>query len=146
MQSLWTIKHNLAYQAAKKQSGRDSKVSSAGSITHSQWAVLAAVKAGSKLSIKELAGTLGVSASAATQMVEGLVQSGYLTRKADTKDRRFLKLGLTAGCGREMNRMKKAMLGRFESMFKILNDRELAGYAKLNRKVSEHILNKKNKS
>jgi DNA-binding MarR family transcriptional regulator len=146
VQALRTVKHSLAYPGHSRTSpvGRGKTRGSGGAaLTHSQWAVLDAVKARSKMSVKELAGVMGVSASAATQLVDGLVNNGYLTRKSDSRDRRLLKLSLTPGCVRELNRMKKAVIGRFEAVFKALNDRELASYAKLNRKVAEYLLAQK---
>ena len=47
-------------------------------------------------SVADVAAHLGVTKQAASQLVEQLVQRGYVTRQPDTRDRRSHRLALTA--------------------------------------------------
>jgi len=58
------------------------------SITHSQLFVLAIIEKCHDIGIKEISKKLNISSSAATQLVDGLVENGYVVRKADAADRR----------------------------------------------------------
>src|SRR3989344_1736973 len=64
-------------------------------VTHSQWFVLTIIKHVKKTSIKDVAEAMEMSSSAATQLVDGLVKGGYLTRQEDPKDRRLVQLALS---------------------------------------------------
>jgi DNA-binding MarR family transcriptional regulator len=57
--------------------------------------------AGEPLSLRELAGRLGLSLPTVSRAVEGLVQRGYVTRTEDAGDRRMKQVALT-GDGRAL--------------------------------------------
>src|SRR3989344_8074532 len=64
-------------------------------ITHSQWFVLTMIEHFKKTNIKYIAEAMEMSSSAATQLVDGLVQNGYVTRLEDPNDRRLVQLTLS---------------------------------------------------
>jgi MarR family transcriptional regulator, organic hydroperoxide resistance regulator len=111
-------------------------------ITSSQWMALAIVMRKRNLNITELAETLGVTASAATQLVDELVTKGYLVREDKTGDRRMLLLSLSNKCKKKIGDMKARKMDRFAHIFDALTTKELEKYANLNKKIAESIFKK----
>ena len=128
----------LTKTAKPDHSAKDNKAH----ITSSQWMALAAVMRKENVSITELAETLGVTASAATQLVDELVTKGYLMREDKTGDRRSLSLSLSDKCKKKFSDMKTKHLDRFMCMFDALTNKELEQYAAFNKKIAESILKK----
>ncbi|MCJ7666147.1 MAG: MarR family transcriptional regulator, partial [Actinobacteria bacterium] len=64
-------------------------------ITHPQWIVIHYVRKSGIINVKNLANLLGITSSAATQIVDGLVKKGFLLRKRNTEDRRILNIELS---------------------------------------------------
>lgn len=108
-------------------------------ITHSQLFVLAIVEAHPTIGIKEIANKINSSSSAATQLVDGLVASGYVLRKSNAKDRRALQLELSAKGRKHITELKKRGMKTMITLFNALNDKELALYLKLHKKILTKI-------
>jgi len=108
-------------------------------ITPSQWMALRVIRERHACTVKDIAQSLHMTSSAATQLVDGLVRGGYVTRKADTSDRRKVMLTLSRKSMTEMERMKKMMLQHMYNMFKVLNDREFEQLYRLNKKVTDSL-------
>jgi DNA-binding MarR family transcriptional regulator len=111
-------------------------------VTPSQWGVLMLLEQRGSCTVKDVATSLGISSSAATQLVDGLVASGYLTRKADATDRRAVVLSLSKKSKTQVERMKKHALQRFLKIFEVLNDAEFNQYFALNKKLVQGSLSK----
>lgn len=135
VEGMHAIKRKLITCAGKSSASQDTPV-----ITHSQWAVLGVIARKEHVGIKDVAKTLSISSSAATQLVEELVKNGYVLRKGDEQDRRALLLTLSPTYKTHMRQMHKKRMAQFMDIFDILTDTELAQYAKLNKKISENIL------
>ena len=101
-------------------------------LTYSQWIVLNTVRKNNSISIKDLAGLLGVSSSAGTQIVDGLVNKGLLSRKRSMTDRRILEIALSK---RSIEQLKKGMK-KISQTFSVLADDELQKYCELNSKIA----------
>ena len=140
IESVYAIRRKLMVCGSAKVSVR--RPQKEHSITHSQWAVLAVVIRLKHAGIKEIAEALNMTSSAATQLVDELVKKEYLLRKGDAKDRRALSLTLSDMCKTQMNELKSKRIERFITIFDGLNDKELAQYASLNKKIASGILNK----
>jgi DNA-binding MarR family transcriptional regulator len=112
-------------------------------ITPSQWGVLMLIERKGGSTIKAVAKGLSMTSSAATQLVDGLVANGYLTRKEDTGDRRTISLTLSKKSKNHVDRMKKRALQKFLTVFKILSDREFDQYVALNKKIVQGSVSKK---
>jgi len=108
-------------------------------ITHSQWIVLWLVKKNDSISIKDLAGLLGTSSSATTQIVDSLVKKQLLSRKRHLQDRRVLKVALTEKAGLQFDSIKSNSFAMLSSMFDILDDNELLKYYELCSKITGSI-------
>jgi DNA-binding MarR family transcriptional regulator len=130
------IKRTLMTQGLAKNRG-------SARITPSQWTVLAMVMRKESNSIKDVATGLGVTSSATTQLVDELVNKGFLTRHASARDRRTLSLALSLKYRKKMGDMRAKSMKQLGGMFDALTDKELAQYAALNKKVAESIINKR---
>ena len=111
-------------------------------ITPSQWGLLMFVEQRGKSTVKEAAKALGITSSAATQLVDGLVISGYVKRETQAKDRREVVLTLSNKTKAEVDKMKKQGLQKFLKFFEVLNDKEFNQYILLNKKIVERLLKK----
>ncbi len=135
VESMHAIKHKLI-ACTKKSSTSDTTPA----ITHSQWAVLAIVTNKENVGVKEIAHTLGITSSAATQLTDELVKNGYIIRKGNEQDRRALSLELSPLCKKHMQDMRRRRMEQFTEMFAHLSDKELSQYANLNKKITKNIL------
>jgi len=108
-------------------------------ITHSQWLVLHLVKKNGTISIKDLANLLDITSSAATQIVDGLVDKGLLIRKRNPDDRRTLKIELSEKFKNQFDSIKNKSFKTLSLLFDALNDDELLKYCELNDKIVSKI-------
>lgn len=111
-------------------------------ITPSQWGVLMLIEQCGKSSVKDVAHALHISSSAATQLVDGLVESGYVEREKYAKDRRAVVLTLSKKTEKQVGKMKKQMSQKFLEIFEVLSDKEFTQYCALNKKIVQRFLNK----
>jgi DNA-binding MarR family transcriptional regulator len=108
-------------------------------ITHSQWVVLRLIKMNGSISIKNLAGLLGTTSSATTQIVDILVSKELLFRKRNPDDRRVLKVALTEKSIVQFDSVKNKNFHTLSSLFDILDDEELLKYCELSSKITNSI-------
>lgn len=109
-------------------------------ITHSQWLVLHLVKKNKIINIKDLANLLDITSSAATQIVDGLVDKGLLMRKRNPDDRRTLKIELSEKSKNQFDSIKNKSFKTLYSLFDVLDNDELLKYCELNDKIASNIL------
>jgi DNA-binding MarR family transcriptional regulator len=109
-------------------------------ITHSQWGVLMMLKSGKEYTVKDVAESLCISSSAATQLIDGLVENGYLVRETNAKDRRSVKLSLSTKTKNQVGKMQKMVVRNFLNFFEALNNKELNQYILLNKKIVNNFL------
>jgi DNA-binding MarR family transcriptional regulator len=115
------------------QSGQNSLV------TYSQWFILAIIEQNRDIGITEIAKLIGISPSATTQLVDGLVDNKYVERKADLKDRRALCLKLSDKGKKYIIGRKEEHMGKMVKLFDVLSNKELATYLKLNKKILTNV-------
>lgn len=104
-------------------------------VPHSQWFVLCIIENHKNLGIKEISNMLCITSSATTQLVDGLVASGYVRRKTNNKDRRSLELILSKKGQTHIKKMKSTYAKAMETLFKVLSDKELETYNTLHKKI-----------
>ena len=90
----------------------------------SQWLVLHQVGHQNGIGLKELASSLGITSSAATQIVDGLVKKGLLLRQPSEEDRRALRLSLPEESRKRIDIMMEHRLSRMVDIFGVLDDAE----------------------
>jgi DNA-binding MarR family transcriptional regulator len=111
-------------------------------ITPSQWGVLRFVLQRGESTVKDVAKALGITSSAATQLIDGLVINGYVTRGELTEDRRKVTLTLSNKTKKQVEKMKKQALQKFLKFFEVLNDKEFDQYILFNKKIVKKLLKK----
>lgn len=111
-------------------------------LTPSQWPLIMFLEHNQASSIKELAKTFGITSSAATQLVDGLVQNKYVQRKNDSNDRRRILLSLTSKAKQDLKEIQKKTEKFFISIFSNLSEKELESYVKINQKITDTLLKK----
>ena len=111
-------------------------------ITPSQWGVLMFIEQRDGTTVKDIANTLKITSSAATQLVDGLVVNRYVVRKNSESDRRTVILTLSKNTKMQVDKMKKQALEKFLNFFDVLNDKEFNQYILFNKKIVEKILKK----
>ena len=104
-------------------------------LTSAQIMAVGAIARQPGLGIKELAAVLDISSSAATQLVDALVDKGFLSRQADTTDRRAINILLSETSYQKIEEMKCFHRDRLAKLFEALTDDELEMYAKLTHKI-----------
>lgn len=109
-------------------------------ITHSQWIVLHLIKKNKNISIKNLANLLDITSSAATQIVDGLVNKGLLLRRRNPDDRRTLKIELSEESKNQFDSIKNKSFKTLSLLFDVLDNDELSKYCELNNKIAGKIL------
>ena len=110
-------------------------------ITHSQWFVLGIIEHCKDASIKDISETLGMSSSAITQLVDGLVKSGYVLRQDDPKDRRSVQLGVSPKGKKQIGVMREKRINQMSKLFDALSDSELETYLRLHKKIINKFSN-----
>lgn len=127
MESFQSLRNSMAFHLI-----RPGKLPS---ITPSQWGALIVIARRDTSTVKEVAGSLGVTPSAATQLIDGLVANGYVVRGQSTEDRRTVSLALSSKTKKHIKKMKEQAVQKFITLFETLNDRELDQYIALNKKI-----------
>lgn len=95
------------------------------------------------VTLGDLARHLSVTPGAATQLVEPLVQSGYVIRTPDTKDRRTIHLTLTETGSTYQKTLKTEKMSRVTGLLEVLSDDELSTLTELLEKVNTAVNTKK---
>lgn len=111
-------------------------------ITPSQGFVLRFVAENNSANVKAIAHALNITSSAATQLIDGLVEKGYLIRKGNPDDRRVIALSLSEKAKKLFKEFKEQGLQKMLELFDPLTDEELVQYTTLNEKIVGNIINK----
>lgn len=104
-------------------------------ITPAQWHVLFIVRNHDGINLKEIASILDISSSATTQLIDSLVESGFVIRENDTVDRRSLKIKLSKKHEKLVKEMKQKGMERISVLFSALDDEEISTFYKLFKKM-----------
>lgn len=100
-----------------------------------QLGVLMALSHQSNLGVKELARCSGMTSSAATQLVNGLVRGGWVARKAVTGDRRKVALQLSLKGKLTLRKLTAERAAIFAKKLSVLSDAELAQLQAIQEKI-----------
>lgn len=132
IESIHAIKHNIAAEMHLLFDEIQ--------MTQSQLLVLHFVKKNKTINIKDLANLLSITSSAATQIVNGLVNKGLLLRKRNPDDRRTLKIELSEKSKNQFDSIRSKSFQTLSSLFDVLDNDELLNYCKLNNKIADSIM------
>jgi len=109
-------------------------------ITYTQMLILSFVKENEGISLKKLAGTMGITSSAATQQVNNLVKRSYLVREECNIDRRLVKIRLSGEMEKQIEVIKARFIEQLFTFFTGITDEELALCCKLHGRIADKIL------
>jgi len=123
------------YALRQKAAFKKMTAASCPQIANSQWLALAVIARTDKATIKDVHTALGITSSAATQLVNELVSKKYVLRKTNIKDRRALALELSPTAKKFFKTMRVNAIKNLAQSFSALNDEEFALYIKLTRKI-----------
>jgi DNA-binding MarR family transcriptional regulator len=119
---------------------KDSRANGCG-LPHAQTEVLFCIYHNSDIGTSDLAKYLNITPSAATQLVDILVNSGIIDRIPDNLDRRVTRLRLTAKGEGMMEQIKEDKLKKVSELLAPLTEGEVANFANILNKISESIQN-----
>lgn len=105
-------------------------------ITPAQWGLLSLVAGGRGASVKELSTTMRVSRSAVTQLVNELVNKGYVRRTTSKSDKRAILISPTPKCDRVISDLQRSFYQQCSRLFSALSDNELRTLRRLHQKVA----------
>ncbi len=104
-------------------------------VTPSQWFVLDNIESCQNLGVKDISKILGMSSSAVTQLVDGLVKNDYVIRQEDPEDRRMVQLRLSPTGKKQIAEMKEKRIQIMAELFDVLSESELKTYLQLHKKI-----------
>jgi DNA-binding MarR family transcriptional regulator len=107
--------------------------------TPARIAVLHAVAEDGPCGIKAIAEKFGMTSSAVTQLVNGLVDDGLLSRSHDADDARKTVLQMTPRGKRALATVHRLREKVARSMFEAISDEELRGLRAMHRKMIDHL-------
>lgn len=90
------------------------------------------------VSIKQIAAAMGTTSSAATQLVESVVKTGYLRRTRSTADRRTVDVVLSAKGTAKFAHFRKDHVTRMRTVLNVLSDRELTQLIAIQKRIVAH--------
>ena len=134
MEGFQSLKRSMAFHPNKE--------GSVSPITPSQWGVLMMIEEHGESAVKDVALALCITPSAATQLIDGLVESGYVAREAHPEDRRRVTLTLSKKTKSQVEKMKKQFIERFLTFFEALNDEEFDQFILLHKKIFNALTKK----
>jgi MarR family 2-MHQ and catechol resistance regulon transcriptional repressor len=105
-------------------------------LSHAQTGMLFMLSYHKRLQIKQIAEYLGITKSAASQMVDSLAKKELINRVVDTKDRRIVYISLTSRGQREFKKLHKLKFAGLRSRLGSLSTDELNLLSKLAHKMA----------
>jgi DNA-binding MarR family transcriptional regulator len=106
-------------------------------VTMTQASVLMLLMHDGRKTMGEIAKALGVSKGAATQLLEGLIEHGFVERTQNEDDKRIVYIAMSRrGLGR-MKRMRARGGHRMTQLFDLLDDTELKQIEDITTKLVE---------
>ncbi len=108
-------------------------------ITFSEWRVLEILHQKEGATIKDIHTALGMTSSAATQLVNNLVRKKYVVRKTHPKDRRASSIMLSSTLQSSLAKLMEQNLKKMQELFQVLTDEEFTTFTTLHKKISTSI-------
>lgn len=106
-------------------------------LSRAQVHILYAIAHYSSVTVKDIAEKMGITSSAATQIIEGLVKLDFVERAQDKEDRRVVHLKFSKKGEAKFKAFKKDHMARFAQRIAVLTEQEL----ELLMGIPEKILN-----
>lgn len=105
-------------------------------LSHAQVGMLFLLSYHQDSSVKDVSDFLGISKSAVTQLMSPLIDRGFVNRSEDAKDRRIVRLSLTAKGSAELKKLAKHKYAGLRSRLEGLSTGDLRTLADLCHKLT----------
>ena len=112
-------------------------------ITPAQMGVIMFIDKHNSASVKDIATALCTTSSAITQLVNELVDNGYLNRETRLEDHRVVTLTISKKIKGQLKIIKERVIESFIKKFEVLTDREFNQYIALQNKIIKGFSDKK---
>lgn len=93
--------------------------------TASQWSALASIEASGPTRLTDLAGLEGIAVSTLSRVVDGLIEAGWVSRRADASDRRTGRLTCTTAGLAHLDKLRTEAAGRLADRIGALRPAEV---------------------
>lgn len=124
------------FRAVSRMRGRDTHLA-VGELSHAQFELLIELDERGELSAGELAVAARISPASVTQMLDGLVDSGYVARTRSDSDRRVVLAALTALGRARVQAKREAWKERWERALADVSPREMKAATKVLERLGE---------
>lgn len=108
-------------------------------LNHAQLKFLYFVSTESELTIPRLVEMTKTTPGAVTQIVDGLIEKGFLRREHDQNDKRKVFIRFSTLGKTKFEKMKKLHIKFLQSIFEILTDKELKQMVAIERKLVTNL-------
>ena len=108
-------------------------------LSHAQLSMLFMLFYHPEASAKEIAGFLGISKSAISQVIDPLAEKNLVSRQDDPKDRRIVRLNLTAEGKAKVHKLNKLKSAGLRSALEKLSSDELKQLYGLSQKMAAKL-------
>lgn len=105
-------------------------------LSHSQVGMLFMLHFYKQLQVKQVADHLGITKSAASQMLDSLADKGLVARQPDLKDRRIVRFSLTTKGNQTLKKLHKLKFAGMRSRLDSLSSKDLKALAAISSKVA----------
>ncbi len=124
------------FRAVSRMRGRDTHLA-LGELSHAQFELLIELDERGELSAGELAVAARISPASVTQMLDGLVESGYVARTRSDSDRRMVLASLTELGRARVAAKRAAWTARWQGALADVSPREMRSATKVLERLSE---------
>jgi DNA-binding MarR family transcriptional regulator len=111
-------------------------------ITLPQFVMLDIIARHGELCMSELAHHMNVTTAAITGIVDRLVRDSYIVRTSDPKDRRIVRVKLTAKGASIVHKTNEQRKKMMMDMFEVISQEEREEYLKILMHIRDHIAGK----
>ncbi len=136
-QIITDIFHNMSAMRRLVHGKMPEKKTGKNGPTHAQMGVMFALSH-HKLNVKDLAKCFGMTSSAATQLITGLVKRGWVMRQVVAGDRRKISLSLSASGQKILEKIIAERSAMFAKHLEVLTDKELGQLKSIQNKIIAH--------
>jgi DNA-binding MarR family transcriptional regulator len=123
---------------AKSQRPVLNAIRKASGLSHAQLGMLHLLYHHKQASVKETADYLGITKSAVTQLADPLVAKDFVARRNDPKDRRIVRMSLTAKGAQQLKKLARHKFDGIRAAIDKLDDKELEQLYKLHLKMTKN--------
>lgn len=112
--------------------------------TMMQYSTLAFLKQHKNVPMREVASEFSLSKSSATQLVERLVNAGFVNRINDQDDRRIVRLTITSEGEQHLRDMKKRFRNKMEKILSKIPEQDLKELVRIHTELIETLQKEQN--